>query len=164
MNIGTPKEATDGVSGSFKVSLTRIRLPQFVDAAGRTTITARIREPAWLLFRPDGLQWDFGNFMRATEAVEPTLINGIAWWPLPPKKDLQGWLEVTQKGRTPVLRTTAFSWAAGKQGIQPAIDNATSNPAGTGVSAEGPAAGTPGLKFAAPGTGGAILTCTLRRP
>ena len=68
-------------SGQLEITLTREPEPQFVDETGATSIRTRVGETDYLLFRPDGLQWEYTTLLKVVDWDYPTLINGIAWWP-----------------------------------------------------------------------------------
>jgi hypothetical protein len=150
---------SEKLTGSMRVTLTEVRAPVLVDAAGRTTIATAVNTAKYLLFEPDGIRWRYLNFMSATdEASSPTLINGIAWWPLPDKPNAAGWLEVTKTSCSPLLKTSAFQWAAGTgpDALRPVVISGA-------ATVEGPKPDVPALKFS-PSGGTIYVRCTFERP
>jgi len=149
----------ENFTGGLRVTLTEVRTPVLVDAAGRTTIATAVNATKYLLFEPGGIRWRHSNFMSATdEASSPTLINGIAWWPLPDKPNAKGWEEVTKTSCSPLLKTSAFKWAAGTgpDALRPVVINGA-------VTVEGPKPEVPALKFSHSG-GLSEIRCTFAKP
>ena len=156
--VNNETEATGAFNGDLRVTLEHIHRPRFVDSSGKTTISTRVCKTKYLLFEPEGIRWQFSSTQSALEEPEyPTLLNGIAWWPLPDKTNTEGWREFTVTSRTPLLRTRAFAWAAEPNGTTPTITSKTS--AETSVIAEGPAPNHPGLTFAGPSDYAAAVDC-----
>jgi hypothetical protein len=152
--INERQKSVGDSKGRLTVRLEYVPRPGFMDATGKTTIQARVSDVDYLLFRPDGLQWRY-KLDSGIAGNYPTLINGIAWWPLYEPRDIR---------RSMVLPTTAFAWAADPAAARPVLENAPSNPARAGVTAEGPTPDKPGLKFTDPADGEADLSCTISRP
>jgi hypothetical protein len=149
-------------SGDLAVKLEHVRQPELVDRDGKTEITASVNGTAYLLFKHDGLQWEYSSFLDTMGPEYPTVINGFAWWPLPEKTRTQDWLTLTQTNRTPVLKTTAFAWAARPGAPKPTVTNAEANSASGLVAAEGPTPEQPGLRFKNPA--GGKIGCIISRP
>ena len=154
-------------SGELAVTLEHVRRPELVDRNGKTEITASVNGTAYLLFKPDGLQWEYSSFLDTTGPEYPTLINGFAWWPLPEKTRTQDWLTLTQTNRTPVLKTTAFAWAARPGAPKPTVTNAEANSASGLVTAEvpkpeEPTPEQPALRFKNPA--GGKIGCIVSKP
>jgi hypothetical protein len=152
-------ESPESFVGDFRVTLERTLRPPLVDGEGKTTISTPVCKTKYLVFEPEGIRWRYLNFMSATEEpMYPTLINGIAWWPLPDKPNVEGLRELTQTSRSPLLKTRAFSWAAGPglAKVKPVVV------AGT-VTAEGPTPDVPALKFSSSG-GTSEVRCTFTKP
>jgi hypothetical protein len=165
--VNEEPDSQEKLAGSFRVALTRVTHPSLVDKDGKTTISAPVCSPKYLLFEPAGVRWRYLNHMSATEEpVYPTLINGIAWWPLPDKPNVEGWRELTQTSRSLILQTSAFSWAAGSgpTKVQPFVVTSPTNPAGDSVTIEGPAPDVPALKFRNPEGGTGVIRCTVSIP
>ena len=142
-------------SGQLEITLTREPEPQFVDETGATSIRTRVGETDYLLFRPDGLQWEYTTLLKVVDWDYPTLINGIAWWPERDPYDAV---------RSKVLKTRAFAWAASKTAPQPIVTSVPENPPSSVIAVEGPSPDKPGLMFSDPEKGDSELGCTLRRP
>lgn len=152
--INDRQKGVGDAKGRLSFRLEYVPRPTFVGPDGSATIQARVSDADYLLFRPDGLQWRY-KLDSITAGDFPTLINGIAWWPLYEPRDPK---------LSTVLATRDFAWAANPAGPRPEVANADSNPAGSGVTPEEPSPKTPGLKFADPKDGEADLSCTIRRP
>lgn len=85
LRINEPENSGLNPEGTLTCTLQPILQPRFVDDAGRTSIWARVDAIDILLVSPRGLQWEYGgNWARVGlhEGVFPTLVNGIAWWPI----------------------------------------------------------------------------------
>lgn len=111
VNNETETDSPKEITGNFSLALERVFRPQLVDKDGKTRIETRVGRTKYLLFRPDGLQWEYESSLGWTEELaneSPTLINGIAWWPLPDQMDTEGWKDLTLTKRTHALRTEAF--------------------------------------------------------
>ena len=101
----------------------------------------------YLLFEPEGIRWQYSDFQSALEEPDyPVLLNGIAWWPIPDKPNTEGWRELTEKTRTPLLKTREFAWAADSGGPKPEIKMLSGG--SPVVTAKGPSPEQPGLHFA----------------
>lgn len=152
--INDREKGVGDATGRLAIRLEYVPRPVFVDSEGRTTIRARVADTDYLLFRPDGLHWRY-RLGSITAGDFPTVINGIAWWPLYPPHSVK---------ESTLLPTRDFAWAAISAGPKPIVVNAATNPSGSGVTAEGPSADLPGLTFADPSEGDADLTCTIDCP
>jgi serine/threonine protein kinase len=113
--VNEKTELPEALSGDFCVKLERVFRPQFVDKDGKTTIETRVGRTKYLLFKPEGLQWEYESalgWVKDLNSESPTLVNGIAWWPLPDKPNTEGWRELNLTKRTPVLKTREFATCA----------------------------------------------------
>jgi serine/threonine protein kinase len=163
------KEAngSHGTHRDLRVTLEHVVAPSFVDRDGKTTITTKVIREKTLLFSPEGLQWQYRSFTGATDELgdeHATLINGIAWWPLPDKTNSQGWMTLTRTSRTPLLKTTAFPWAAEPKALHPdmvAVSSSTSNAA---VRVESPDQNMPGITFVSDGGTPCEVQCVISSP
>jgi len=153
--INESRTRDSGSSGRVVLALEEVKQPQFVDKDGRTTIRARVGGTKYLLFRPDGLRWQYSGMLSSDEGKHATLINGIAWWPERDVRDVV---------RSKVLKTAEFAWAASPTGPEPVVEVFPGNPAGTDVFPEGPKPGQPALKFVGPRRGEGDVGCTVSRP
>jgi serine/threonine protein kinase len=139
-------ESPQAFTGDLGVTLERVMHPALVDSDGKTTITTHVGKTKYLLFEPEGIRWQFTSYQSALEEPEyPTLLNGIAWWPLPDKPNTEGWREMTLKSHTPLLKTRAFSWAANPNGPKPHVAVLSAN--SSAVTVGGPLPKQPGLTF-----------------
>jgi serine/threonine protein kinase len=141
-------------TGRLEITLQRLPEPRFVDEEGETTIRTRVGEKDYLLFRPDGLQWQYTTLLKVTDGEQPTLINGIAWWPERDPYDTV---------RSKVLKTRQFAWAANPRGPKPLVVNVPTNDPLASVTPEGPVLDQPGLKFSDPADGDGEIGCTMAR-
>ena len=85
LRINEPEDSGLNPEGTLTCTLEPVPQPRFVDDAGRTTIWARVDHMDTLLVSPRGLQWEYGGSWARVglhEGVFPTLVNGIAWWPM----------------------------------------------------------------------------------
>lgn len=142
-------------SGRLEITLQRLPEPRLVDVKGKTTIRTRVGETDYLLFRPDGLQWQYTTLLTVTDGDHPTLINGVAWWPERDPYDTV---------RSKVLKTRQFAWAAIPGGRTPLVVNSPANDPAAPVTPEGPTPDKPGLTFSDPAEGDSEIACTLTRP
>lgn len=144
--INDETESPKAVTGDLRVTLERIMHPALLDSDGKTTIATHVGKTKYLLFKPKGIHWQFTSYQSALEEPEyPTLLNGIAWWPLPDKPNTEGWREMTLKSHTPLLKTEAFAWAANPNGPKPHVAVLSAN--SSAVTAGGPSPEQPGLTF-----------------
>jgi hypothetical protein len=144
--VNDETESPQAVTGDLHVTLERITQPALVDKEGKTTISTRVAKTKYLLFEPEGIRWQFTSYRSALEEPEqPTLLNGIAWWPLPDKPNTEGWREMTLKSHTPLLKTRAFAWAANPNGPKPHVLVLSVN--SSAVTAGGRSPEQPGLTF-----------------
>ena len=141
--------------GTLELTLQRLPKPELVDASGATTIRTRVGETDYLLFRPDGLQWQYTTLLTVVDWDYPTLINDVAWWPERDPYDAV---------RSKVLKTRDFAWAAIPAGPKPVIEAMPANDPSCEIAAEGPSPDKPGIRFSDPTKGDCELGCTLRRP
>jgi len=162
--VNNEPESGDALSGEFQVTFERIPQPEFMDKDGKTTISTSVRSTKYLLFKPEGIRWQYTSaFASLQEPERPTLLNGIVWWPYPDKPDSESWLELHHGShRTPLLKTRAFAWAAGPKGVKPVIASIETTVAGGSVSLEGPTPEQPGLTFQSPDVD--EITCVVSRP
>lgn len=144
-----------GIAGRLEITLQRLPEPRFVDSKGETTIRTRVGEADYLLFRPDGLQWQYTTLLKVTDGDQPTLINGIAWWPERDPYDTV---------RSKVLKTQQFAWAAKPGGLKPLVVNSPTNDPAASVTVEGPSSDKPGLKFSDPADIDGEIGCVVSRP
>jgi hypothetical protein len=114
-----------------------------------------VGEADYLLFRPDGLQWQYTTLLKVTDGDQPTLINGIAWWPERDPYDTV---------RSKVLKTQQFAWAAKPGGLKPLVVNSPTNDPAASVTVEGPSSDKPGLKFSDPADIDGEIGCVVSRP
>jgi serine/threonine protein kinase len=134
------------VTGEVRVTLEKVSRPPLVDKDGKTTISTRVGKTKYLLFEPEGIRWQFSSFSSALDEPDyPVLLNGIAWWPLPDKPNMDGWLALTNTNRAPLLKTRAFAWAANPNGPKPHVAVLSAN--SSAVTAGGPSPEQPGLTF-----------------
>jgi serine/threonine protein kinase len=139
-------ESPQAVTGDLRVTLERVFRPALVDKDGKTTIATRVGKTKYLLFEPEGIRWKFSGVQSALDEPDyPVLLNGIAWWPLPDKPNTEGWRELMEKSRTPLLKTREFAWAADPNGPKPRVSVLSSN--SSAVTAGGPSPEQPGLTF-----------------
>lgn len=142
-------------SGRMEITLQRLPESRLVDDKGETTIRTRVGETDYLLFRPDGLQWQYTTLLTVTDGDHPTLINGVAWWPERDPYDTV---------RSKVLKTRQFAWAAIPGSPTPLVVNSPTNDPAATVTPEGPTPDKPGLKFSDPAEGDSEIGCTATRP
>jgi tRNA A-37 threonylcarbamoyl transferase component Bud32 len=158
--VNAVTEAPEAVSGDLRVTLERITRPALVDKEGKTTIATHVRKTKYLLFEPEGIRWQFSDFYNASlETDYPVLLNGIAWWPLPDKPDVQGWLALTTTSRAPLLKTRAFAWAADPKGPKPRLTVLSAD--SKAVTAEGPSPDQPGLRFTGSPETERVVRCSI---
>lgn len=158
-------ESPQAVTGDFRAKLERVSKPVLVDNAGKTTISTRVSKTKYLLFEPEGIRWQYSDFQSALEEPDyPVLLNGIAWWPIPDKPNTEGWRELTEKTRTPLLKTREFAWAADPKGPKPVVDLADNNAPGQFVKVVNTNPREQRLVFAAPDQAGGVMSCMLSRP
>ncbi|MCE9632121.1 MAG: serine/threonine protein kinase [Planctomycetia bacterium] len=163
--INEETEADAAISGDIRVTLERIHRPAFIDAGGKTTISTRVSQTKYLLFEAEGIRWQYPNFKGGIEEAEyPTLLNGIAWWPLPDKQNTEGWREFTVTSRTPLLKTRAFAWAADPDGPMPVVEIAGKSTVGELVTVESTPSGDRRITFTAADQAGEVVSYTLSRP
>ena len=163
--VNDETESPQTVTGDLRLTLERITHPALVDSDGKTTITTHVGKTKYLLFEPEGIRWQFTSYQSALEEPEsPTLLNGIAWWPLPDKPNTEGWREMTLKSHTPLLKTGAFAWAADPKGPQPVVVIAGKNGSGRLVTVKSTMPTEHGLAFSAADQAGGVVSCTLSRP
>ena len=156
-------ESPQAVTGDLRVKLERVSKPALVDKAGKTTISTRVSTTKYLLFEPEGIRWQYSDFQSALEEPDyPVLLNGIAWWPLPDKPNTQGWRELTEKTRTPLLKTREFAWAADPKSPKPKV-TVVSAP-GDAVYPKGPSPGQPGLTFSGTTSSSNAVECVIAAP
>jgi len=142
-------------SGRLEITLQRLPEPRLVDDKGKTTIRARVGETDYLLFRPDGLQWQYTTLLTVTDGDHPTIVNGVAWWPERDPYDTV---------RSKVLKTRQFAWAATAKGARPLVESSPTNDPAATVTPEGPTPDKPGLRFSDPAEGDREIGCTVTRP
>lgn len=156
-------ESPQAITGDFRVKLERVTRPNIVDNSGKTTINTFVTRTKYLLFEPDGIRWQFSNFQSAVEEPDnPVLLNDVAWWPLPDKPNTEGWRELTLKNKTPILKTSAFAWAADPHGPKPNV-TVISAP-GDAVHPTGPSPEQPGLMFSGMTSGPNAVECVITTP
>jgi serine/threonine protein kinase len=142
--------------GKLSIELVPVPSPALVSPDGATTIVARVADLKYLLFEPDGLRWDYRSMLANDEGDYPTLINGIAWWP---ERDVR---KVT---RSKLLKTRAFSWAAGPNAIEPkVVMTAGRNGPHAEVKPGSAGDGTPALTFSDADPGVSEVFCEILRP
>jgi hypothetical protein len=147
------------------VTLERVSRPALVDEDGKTTIATRVSKTKYLLFESEGIRWKFSGVQSALDEPDyPTLLNGIAWWPLPDKPNTEGWRELMEKTRTPLLKTREFAWAADPNGPKPVVDPADKNASGQLVKVDNTNPREQRLVFTAPDQAGRVMSCKLSRP
>ena len=140
------------MTGDLQLKLEYIPSPNFTDGDGRTTISTRVAQTKYLLFTPEGLQWQYKSYMGVLDELSeehPTLINGVAWWPIPDKRNAQEWMSITQTSRTPLLKTRAFAWTAKANGLRPSMVSSGGSTGSVEVTLSGPTTNTPSLAFVA---------------
>lgn len=159
-------ESPQAVAGDLHVTLEKVSRPALVDKDGKTTISTRVAKTKYLLFEPEGIRWQFTSYQSALEEPEyPTLLNGVAWWPLPDKPNTEGWREMTLKGHTPLLKTGAFAWAADPKGPKPEIKKVTGGGSDNrDVQVESPTPEHSGLKFSGPIGTPLVVECVISQP
>lgn len=160
------KEAngSHGTHRDLRVTLEHVVAPSFVDRDGKTTIATKVIREKTLLFSPEGLQWQYRSFTGATDELgdeHPTLINGIAWWPLPDKTNSQGWMTLTLTSRTPLLKTSAFPWAAESTALHPDMVAVSSNTGNAAVRVASPDQNIPGITFDPAGGSPCEVQCVI---
>jgi serine/threonine protein kinase len=156
-------ESPQAVTGDLGVTLERVIHPALVDSDGKTTIATHVGKTKYLLFEPEGIRWQFTSYQSALEEPEyPTLLNGIAWWPIPDKPNTEGWRELTLKSHTPLLKTAAFAWAASSNGPKPQVAVLSAN--SSAVSAGGPSPDQPGLTFTGSSQTPRLIECVISLP
>lgn len=142
--------------GKLSIELVPIPNPALVSPDGTTSIVARVADLKYLLFEPEGLRWDYRSVLSSDEGDYPTLINGIAWWP---ERDVRKFT------RSKLLKTRAFSWAAGPNAIEPkVVMTAGKNGPHAEVKHGSAGDGTPALTFSDPETGVSEVFCEISRP
>lgn len=158
--VNDETEAPQAVTGDLRVTLEKVSHPALADKDGKTTISTRVSTTKYLLFEPEGIRWKFSGVQSALDEPDyPVLLNGIAWWPLPDKPNTEGWRELMEKTRTPLLKTREFAWAAGPNGPKP---NVTMLSAGSSVvTATGATPAQPGLTFTGDHKDSVLNTCVL---
>jgi hypothetical protein len=162
--VNTVTESPEEVSGDLRVTLEHIPRPKLVDKDGKTTISTHVSKTKYLLFEPEGIRWRFSSYQSALEEPEyPTLLNDIAWWPLPDKPNTEGWRELTLKKQTPLLKTQAFVWAASPNGPQVRIVSMPADSTTPPVIAEGPSPEMPGITFPGATENSRSVNCTIAR-
>ncbi len=155
------------VPGDLRLTLEHVASPGFVAPDGKTTIATRVSGEKTLLFTPEGLQWHYKSYTGAIDELgdeHPTLINGIAWWPLPDKPNTQGWMTLTQTNRTPVLKTRAFAWAAEPRALRPEVVACSASTGTEAVRIESPDPKTPGITFVAQIGSPSEIQCVIQAP
>jgi len=163
--VNDETESPQAVSGDLHVTLERVSRPAFVDKEGKTTMSTRVSKTKYLLFEPEGIRWKFSSYQSALEEPEyPTLLNGVAWWPLPDKPNTEGWRDLTLKSHTPLLKTRAFAWVADPKGAQPVVEMVGKNASGRLVKIESMTPNERGLAFSPAEQAGGIVSCTVSRP
>jgi hypothetical protein len=163
--VNDETESPQAVTGDLHVTLERVARPPLVDNDGKTTISTRVSKTKYLLFEPEGIRWKFSSYQSALEEPEyPTLLNGVAWWPLPDKPNTEGWREMTLKSHTPLLKTREFAWAANPNGPKPVVDLAGKSTSGGLVTCESTNSSERCLTFSADDEAGGIVSCILSRP
>ena len=163
--INDETESPQAVTGDLRVTLERIMHPALVDSDGETTISTHVGKTKYLLFEPEGIRWQFTSYQSALEEPEyPTLLNDIAWWPIPDKPNTEGWREMTLKSNTPLLRTRAFLWAADPHGPKPIVDSTSKRTSGGLVRVESTNPREHRLVFTAADQAGGVVSCTVSRP
>jgi serine/threonine protein kinase len=156
--VNDETESPQAVTGDLHVTLERIMRPALVDIDGKTTISTRVSKTKYLLFETEGIRWQFSSYQSALEEPEyPTLLNSIAWWPLPDKPNTEGWREMTLKSHTPLLKTRVFAWAANSTGVKPEVTMLSANSGA--VTSEGPSDAQPGLLFLGSSSHDHIANC-----
>lgn len=158
--VNDETEAPQAVTGDLRVTLEKVFRPALADKDGKTTISTRVSKTKYLLFEPEGIRWKFSGVQSALDEPDyPVLLNGIAWWPLPDKPNTEGWRELMEKTRTPLLKTRQFAWAADPNGPKP---NVTMLSAGSSiVTATGATPAQPGLTFTGDPKDSMLNTCVL---
>lgn len=165
--VNNETEADGVFTGDMRITLERVYRPGFVDSSGKTTIATRVGAKKYLLLKSEGLQWEYASFMGISDDLShecPTLINDIAWWPLPDKPNTEAWRVITLTNLTPVLSTPAFAWATEPNGSVPVIYEGNTNAASDLVSVESTGPGQHRLKFSNASNSNDFVTCTLVRP
>ena len=163
--VNNETEATGAFTGDLRVTLERVHRPGFVDADGKTMISTRVSKTKYLLFEPEGIRWQFSSFRSALDEPDyPVLLNGIAWWPLPDKPNMEGWRELTTTNRAPLLKTRAFAWAADPDGPKPKVTTAATNMRGTRVTGNGPSPAQPGIMFTGSSQTPRLIECVISLP
>jgi len=158
--VNDETESPQAVTGDLRVTLERVSRPTLVDKDGRTTISTRVGKTKYLLFEPEGIRWQFSGVKSALDEPDyPVLLNGIAWWPLPDKPNTEGWRELMEKNRTPLLKTRAFAWAAIPNGPKPHVAVLSAN--SSAVTAGGPSPEQPGLMFLGSSSKDHIADCSI---
>ena len=145
------------------MTLKKSSRPALVDREGKTTITSRVRETKYLLFEPEGIRWQSSSFSSALDEPDyPVLLNGIAWWPLPDKSNMEGWRELTTTSRAPLLKTRAFAWAADPNGSQPEIKQVTGDKKyNIVVEVKAPSPEQSGIRFSGPTENPVVVECVI---
>ncbi len=156
-------ESPTAVTGHFHMTLERIVRPPLVDKDGKTTISTRVDNTKYLLFEPEGIRWQCSQLDLGKVADSPTLINGIAWWPRPDRRDTEGWLEFNLTSRTPLLKTQDFAWAADPKGPKPRVTKVLPTGDVAFVTAEGPSPEQAGLMFATSSPMTRRIECEIHR-
>lgn len=157
-------EATQAVTGDLRVTLERVFRPALVDKDGKTTIATRVGKTKYLLFEPEGIRWKWSGVSSALEEPDyPVLLNGIAWWPLPDKPNTEGWRELMEKTRTPLLKTRQFAWVVNSRGAKAQVESAPANASIRVVSSNVQSPDLPALTFEGVDGTGQRVTCTLFR-
>ena len=163
--VNNETEATGAFTGDLRVTLEQVHRPRFVDADGKTMISTRVSKTKYLLFEPEGIRWQFSSFRSALDEPDyPVLLNGIAWWPLPDKPNMEGWRELTTTNRAPLLKTRAFAWAADPDGPKPKVTTAATNMRGTRVTGNGPSPAQPGIMFTGSSQTPRLIECVISLP
>lgn len=148
--------SNEGSRGRLSIELVPVATPEFAAPDGTTTIITRVAGVKSLVFEPDGLRWEYASMLSDDADDYPVLINGIRWWP---ERDVR---KVTQ---SKLLRTGAFSWAAGPNAVEPKVAlppglNNSHAEVSLGVSRSGGQT----LRFSDPEQGVDEIYCVISRP
>ena len=154
--VNERKQPVKPGTGILAFGLEHVSRPEFVDKEGRCSISAPVMTTAYLIFVPNGLQWESSFLSDSGLDFEyPTLINGIAWWP---ERDFQDIV------RSKVLKTKDFAWAADPGRRSPVIVSPPSKESWCSVVVKGPEPETAGLTFSAcPGVR-CVVSCVISKP
>lgn len=146
--------ARSAASGEARLRLEEVTEPEFVNSKGETTLCARVAGEGFLVFEPDGLRWRKSDLLGGEpEQVFPVFVNEIAWWP-----------DRLAPFTSALLKTPAFSWASGVDGLKPVIQASSGMSPAAQVEAVEIAPGLRGIAFRWHGDGAGDVSCTIRRP